>query len=140
MELGQLGSYRQPVTVFVFEGLVGVLDKPRAEKTALKMHRWPTALDCWHLDSHVLDYMMLLQSRFGVPVQVITSRPYEFALKLYDRLWQSDCPVDEVRSGDYEHFSPHFAIDPDVNSVYDPDPAHRFGYGFKARDFTAEKH
>ena len=39
----------------------------------------------------------------------------------------------DVYAGEYKDISPNLATDPGVSTVYDPDPHHRFGYGYKAR-------
>lgn len=136
MERGELGVPAQgPHVVFVFEGLVANLKQKRVEKIALRQHWWEAALDCWDLDYRTLDYINAYMTRFKSTVQVITWRPPGFASQVHDRLWAMDCPVDRTRSGNYRSLSQRFATDSDIGIVYDPDPAHRFGYGYKAREF-----
>jgi hypothetical protein len=79
-----------------------------------------------------------LMARFAARIEVITWRPPGFAQAVYDRLWALDIPVSEVHSPlSYQSISQRIATDPQVTAVYDADPRHRFGYGFKARDFVA---
>jgi len=135
MERGQLGIENRAVTVFVFEGLVGNLQRPRAEKMALRLHQWETALGAWAFDLTVCDYICALINR-GVPVDVITWHPKGFADSLIDRLWDLDVPIRGVRIGTYQGLSQHIAIDQEVTAVFDADPAHRNGYGWKCREFN----
>lgn len=137
MELGQLGVPEPgPSVVFVFEGLIATLEQKRLEKTSIRLHRWEAALDCWAFDYRVLDYINAYMNRYQAYIQVITSRPPGFAELVHDRLWELDCTVDKTKSGNYRSLSQRFATDKAVGIVYDPDPAHRLGYGFKAREFN----
>jgi hypothetical protein len=135
MERGQLGIENRPATVFVFDNLIAKLDHPQAEKFALRLHRWDLAVDAWTFQIPVCNYIEALIWRFKTPVEVITWRPQGFARALSDRLWERGLSVREVQSGDYVYFSPRFATDAEVTCVFDPDPAHLWGYGFKARPF-----
>jgi len=135
MERGKLGIENRPVTIFVFDGLVGLLQRPRTEKLALKLHQWETALGEWSLDIVVADYICALLGR-NVPVDIITWRPRGFAHALLDFLWDNNIPVRQVRTGTYAALSQHIAIDPEVTAVFDPDPFHRSGYGWKCREFN----
>lgn len=137
MERGQLGKVEaSPAVVFVFEGLIGKLAQRRLEKVSLRMRRWESALDCWGFDYQVCDYINACITRFNTPIEVITSRAPGFAELVHDRLWDMECPVDRTRSGSYRIMSQRFATDPKVGIVYDPDPKHRYGYGYKAREFN----
>jgi hypothetical protein len=133
MERGRLGVDERPSTVFVFEGLIGKLTRPITERTSLRLHQWGVALDQWQIDYRVCDYMKALASRHQVPIEVLTWHPEGFATVLHDRLWALDVPVRETKASVYEYASQWIATDPNVNTVYDVD--HRFGYGFKAREF-----
>lgn len=135
MERGQLGIENRSVTVFVFEDLIGELQRPRAEKLALRLHQWETALAAWALNLIVCDYICSLNNK-GVPVDVITWRPKGFADALFDELWAHNIPVREMRRGTYQGLSQHIAIDSEVTAVFDADPAHRNGYGWKCREFN----
>jgi hypothetical protein len=135
VERGQIAFEPMPTTVFVFDGLIAHLEHPRVEKTALKLRQFAAALDAWVLDYRVCDYISRLITQFNTPVDVLTWRPSKFAHLLQDRLWEQDVYVDEVKSTVYEHISQQIAIDTKITMVYDPDPMHRFGYGFKAREF-----
>ena len=134
MERGKLGVENRQVTVFVFEDLIGHLARPRMEKINLRLGRWAAALDAWDLDLTVCDYVTRLIG-MNVPVDVITWRPPGFATALHDLLWYHDVPVRDVHAGTYRTLSQHFSINTEVTAVFDPDPAHRLGYGFKCREF-----
>lgn len=136
MERGELGVSNSPATVFVFEGLLADLLHPRMEQTALRMRRWSYALDQWAFDLDVLTYVENLISRHNVPVDVLTWRPIEFAELLYDRLWYYDTHVRSVKASTYPRASQQIATNDNFTLVYDPDPSHRWGYGFKAREFN----
>lgn len=136
MERGQLGVNVKPATVFVFEGLIATLERHRVEKMNIRARRWGAALDNWQFDFQVCDYMHTALSRLEMVIDVVTWRPMEFAELLHDRLWNMDVPVRETFSSDYRSMSPRVATDTGVTVVYDADPAHRFGYGYKARDFN----
>lgn len=135
MERGELGIESRASTVFVFEGLVGHLDHPAAERLALRFRRWEMAVDAWTFDIDVCNHIEMLTDRYNIPVEVITTRPVGFSVVLADRLADRGLHVQEVKSGPYEYFSPRYAVDSDINTVFDPDPVHMNGYGFKRREF-----
>lgn len=139
MERGELGAPNRPSTVFVFEDLIAHLERPRVESIHLRLHQWNQALRCWTFDQKVCDYMYALMSRFDVPVDVFTWHSSEFAVAIHDALWERNVPVRYTTSGEYRALSPWVATDENIALVYDADPAHRFGYGFKAREFSLER-
>lgn len=139
MERGELGIENRYATLFVFEELIAHLERPRVEALYRKAGRWKQALDCWNFNQSVCDYIYALMSRYDVPVDVVTWRPQEFADVLHNKLWERRVPVRTTMTADYRSLSPWVATDPDVSVVYDPDPNHRFGYGFKAREFSLER-
>ena len=67
-------------------------------------------------------------------VEVLTWHPAGFAEVVHDRLWTLGVQVRETRASSYGYESQKIATDPTVSVVYDADPAHRMGYGFKARE------
>lgn len=123
--------------MFVFEDLIAHLDHPRMERLALKGRRFEAAIAQWSFDVRALDHVSRLINHYQQPVEVITWHPHEFGVLIHERLWDMDVQVRDVRSGDYIALSPWIATDPTISCVYDADPAHRFGYGFKAREFVA---
>lgn len=137
MERGELAvGASTPTTVFVFEDLVAHLKHPKWEKAALKVHGWASALDAWEMDFQVCAYMRHMTWNYGVPIRVITWRPQGFADMVGIHLTELDVPMSApVRSEVYSDLSPRLAVDTDVNTVFDPDPAHRYSYGFKTREF-----
>jgi hypothetical protein len=128
MERGQLGIEDQSVTAFVFEGLIAHPPSGR--------FRRKNDVTQWTFDIQVCDYIHDLITRRGVAVEVITWRTSGFAEAVHDQLWLMDVPVRQTRSGSYALLSHRIATDPTVSLVYDADPHHRFGYGFKAREFS----
>jgi hypothetical protein len=136
MEKGELGIAERPAIAFVFEGLIAELSHQRREQVALKAHKWDIALDQWVFDFKVRLYIQTLIDRFEVPIEVLTWRPIGFAEALYERLWYYDVNVRSVKSTTYQIASQDIATDPYFRMVYDADPAHRFGYGFKCREFN----
>jgi hypothetical protein len=137
MERGKLGIEDRQKIFFVFDDLVAKLARPRAEALSLRLHQWESAVEAWQFDLQVCDFMNACIYRYNTIVEVVTWRPKGFAEALKDRLWELDVPVERVRSGDYPTLSQHFAMDTEVLMIFDPDPNHRFGYGFKAREFSA---
>ena len=135
MERGDLAADPRPSTAFIFEDLIGTCSRPRAERTAIKMHQWAFALDYWVLQIPVVEYMQRLHDEFQQPLIVVTWHPRGFALLLHDLLWAWKVYVDETISGTYDMISPSFAVDPAIRLVYDPE--HRFGYGFKCREWQS---
>lgn len=135
MERGDISVAATVRTAFVFEELIAHLQYPRRERAALRTHKYKVALEQWSFDFQVCDYMGDLTARFGVPVLVITWHSDGFAEALHDRLWRFEVPVAETRSWDYLTASPHIATDLSVDVVYDANPDHRFGYGWKCRQF-----
>ena len=134
MERGKLDFTYAVATVFVFDGLIAELNSPRLYAADKLLGRWRQSLNYWDFNQHALDRMYELMSRFNVPVEVITWQPPQFAEVLNDRLWELKVPVRGTRSTSYPVASSSLAIDDDVNTVYDADPTHRFGYGFKGRE------
>jgi len=137
MERGELGISAKPGIVFVFEGLIGHLQHERIEKMALRANRWEYALDQWTFDLEVRSYIQRMIKQFGTPIDVLTWHPIGFAEALHDRLWYYDVQVSDTRSTLYEIASPEMATDPAISVVFDAEPSHRFGYGFKCREFNA---
>lgn len=137
MEHGQLFIEEEVLTMFVFEDLIAHLDHPRMERLALKGRRFEAAIAQWSFDVRALDHVSRLINHYQQPVEVITWHPHEFGVLIHERLWDMDVQVRDVRSGDYSSLSPWIATDPTISCVYDADPTHRFGYGFKAREFVA---
>jgi hypothetical protein len=136
MERGELGISAKPGLVFVFEDLIAHCGHPRVEKGALRAHQWGVAVDQWVFDVQVRSYIQRMIDHYGVPIDVLTWRPIGFAEALHDRLWHYDMQVRSTRSVEYSMVSPQMATDPAITTVYDADPEHRFGYGFKAREFN----
>lgn len=138
MERGNLGIRANQYVIFVFDGLVATLKNRRLEQGMLALGYTQRALDLWVFDVAVCEYMAQLIQR-GTPVHVYTWHSMYFADLLKDKLWDMDVPVEEVRASEYRFASHRLAVDPNVLYVYDPDPAHRFGYGFRARSFRDER-
>lgn len=139
MERGQLGIDNHQSTVFVFDGLIGNLLRPRTHRALINMRQWEYALDLWEFDIKVCDYISALMSRYGLSVDVLTWQPQGFANALQDKLWKMRVPVQEVRSSTYRIESPHAATDDSISVVFDGDLTHRMGYGYKAREFDPRK-
>jgi hypothetical protein len=135
VERGQLGLDDRPAIVFVFDGLIAKLKSKRLSQLYLRSHQWAAALALWEFDYRVCDYMAMMVDRFGQPIEVITWQPYGFADVLYDQLWDLHVQVRSVTCSEYFYSSQHIATDNAISLVYDANPEHRFGYGFKARDF-----
>jgi hypothetical protein len=135
MERGQLGLDDRPSIVFVFDGLIAKLKSRRLLSLYCRAHQWEAALSLWEFDYRVCDYTAMMISRYGTPVEVLTWQPYGFGDILYDRLWEMDVQVRSVRCSEYIYETSHIATDPSASLVYDANPEHRFGYGFKCRDF-----
>jgi hypothetical protein len=138
MERGSIDPAKEfPATVFVFDGLIAQLRHPRFFWAAKRMGRWERSLEAWAFDQMVLASMERLIDAYHVPLRVLTWQPVPFAQVLHARLYDIGVPVRSTESGTYESFSPRLAVDTDVATVYDPD--NRFGYGFKAREFSLER-
>ena len=132
---GQLGRAERDKVLFVFEGLVGTLpERSRQEARCIRRKRWEWALDYWSFDYQVLDYINRTMQYHDV--EVVTWKPAGFAAVLHDRLWAAEVFVDATKSASYRSLSQRTATDTRVSLVYDPDPTHRWGYGFKAREFS----
>lgn len=133
MELGELGVNETPAIVLVFEGVLAHCTHPILERAALRVRGWTAAVDQWEFDYKVCDMANQLMSR-GAMVEVLTWHPAGFAEVVHDRLWTLGVQVRETRASSYGYESQKIATDPTVSVVYDADPAHRMGYGFKARE------
>ena len=138
MERGEIFSQGKPTRVFVFDSVIGELVHPLVEKAALRVRRYEAAFDAWNIRPKVCDYMRRLSEQYDTPIEVITWRPHGFADVINDRLWGLDVYVSRVRALEYQDASPLFATDTTVSCVYDDDPAHRVGYGWKCREFSLE--
>lgn len=136
MERGELSSAAGPGVVFVFEELIAHLEHPRVERAALRAHKWDIAVDQWVFDIEVRAYIQSAMQRFGVVIEVLTWHSIGFAEALHDRLWHYDMAVHSTKSTTYQMASQEIAVNPAYSLVYDADPDHRFGYGFKCREFN----
>lgn len=134
MERGEIGPISQHTFMFVFEGLIAEATNPRIERSMIQLHRWRRALDLWTFNIKACDWMRELIGK-GYWVVVLTWHPKEFAQQLNDYLWSIDVCVGEVKATRYEYISHRVATDSNVLTVYDPHPDHRFGYGYKCREF-----
>jgi hypothetical protein len=138
VERGEIGVWNETTTVFIFEDLIAQCVHPRMEKAALSFNRWEAALGWWEWDVQVLDHMHDMMSRYESRIEVYTWRPPGFAEAVYERLWQLSVEVAGVTSQpSYQYLSHLLATDNSVTAVFDADPAHRHGYGFKGRAFVA---
>ncbi len=138
MERGQLAEWSGAVTLFVFEDLLATCGAPHRESAMVKAQRWDRALSYWEFDAKVLDHLYDLMARYAATVEVATWHPPGFAPVLKEHIWGLGVPISDTFSAlSYASLSQHIATDPRVTTVYDPDPSHRFGYGFKAREFAA---
>lgn len=135
MERGELAPGGAPATIFVFDELIAHCTHPKIESLAIKSHRWQVAFDCWELDHDICNYIGRLVHVYFRPVEIITWRPPGFADVVNTELYRLDVPVRHTTSREFEYLSPQLATDTDVDTVYDPDPEHRWSYGFKAREF-----
>jgi hypothetical protein len=135
MERGKVAPFGRQVVYFVFDGLIATCQHQRQERTFLRLHQWSLAMDLWELEPKVCDWIFTVVG-YGYPVDVITWHPQGFADLISEKLWANDVPINEVHATEYRLISHRFATDNEVRCVYDPDPAHRFGYGFKAREFS----
>jgi hypothetical protein len=137
VERGEISTWYETTTVFVFEGLLAHCTATRREAAAVKAQQWEWALGYWEWDVQVLDHLHDMMARFQSQIEVVTWHPPGFATVLRDRIWELAVPVSDCFSAlSYGSLSQHLATDRNVTAVYDPDPQHRFGYGFKCRDFT----
>lgn len=134
MERGKLGIDSRTTTVFVFDGLIAHLQRPRIERLALAAHQWDRAVNTWVFDVKVCDRMRELIDRYQQAVEVLTWRPKPFADVVSDRLLTLRIFVRSVETDTYTAASPRIATDRSVNAVYDIDPFHRHGYGWKCRE------
>jgi hypothetical protein len=135
MQRGELSVSGRPAIYFVFDGLIADLANKRLERGLIRLHKWEMALDLWTFNVKVCDWMHTLIGR-DHPVDVLTWHTEGFAQVLSDRLYSMDVPVQTVHATEYRFASHRLATDHDVVCVYDPDPSHRFGYGFKCREFS----
>ena len=134
MERGDLGVVGQRSTIFVFEDLIAHLERKRYERTCRRAGAWRAALNAWAFDYQVCTHLRALIG-YEVPVVVVTWREPSFAELLHDHLWGLEVHVSETRSAVYSVLSPLVAVDSSISTVYDADPDHRFGYGYKGREF-----
>jgi hypothetical protein len=135
VERGEIGYASAPSTLFVFDGLIARCMRPRMEEAMIGLRRWEAALDQWVFAIDVVDHIAAMINRYEVPIDVVTWHPEPFAELVHERLWSMGAHVRETTSQSFRFMSSHVATDPSVNLVYDPDPAHRMSYGFKARAF-----
>jgi hypothetical protein len=136
MERGKLAVENSAITAVIFEDFVAKCPKSWQERLALSARAWAIAYDCWVVDPTICKYLSRLIDVHRRPVEVYTWHGPQFARLINDDLYQRSVFVRGVTPAhSYEDLSASLAIDTDVNVVYDPDPMHRLGYGFKCRDF-----
>jgi len=133
---GKLGIEAVQYSALVFDGLLGTCTAPRREARAVRSRRWEDALGYWELRQDVADVVNMWASRHNVLVSIITWHPPGFDDALAGWLEDRHVYVRGVESWEsYTVCSMTLATDPAVQEVFDPDPAHRHGYGFKGRSF-----
>lgn len=138
MERGQIGTWNQTTTVFIFEGLLAKCTAVRRESATVRAQQWERALGYWEWDAQVLDHLHDMMSRFNQQIEVATWHPPGFAPVLKEHIWGLGIPINDTFSAlSYHSLSQHLATDARVSAVYDADPSHRLGYGFKGRSFVA---
>lgn len=136
MQKGDISNQITPRLLVVFEGLLGILDGPKArakEATARKMHRWKHAVNQYELNDIVARHIWDVTWRKHYSVDVVTFLGVDFALALQDYLDEHQLPVGHIRSSTPDRLARELSYDPSVLAVYDPDPSHVFTYGGKGR-------
>jgi hypothetical protein len=131
MQGGDLSNEVAPRLLFVFENTIGTLPSKTAEareRTAVKFHRWRTAVDCWMIPPRSHALLWDVAWRYNYRFDVVTYRPAGFARELEKRLGM-DVPVSSVFSSSPALLARKLAFMPDVRFVYDADPERVFTYG-----------
>ena len=123
----------RPKALYVFEGLLAVCSAERAEARAIRWGRWQRAMDLWVFNMHVLQFLRQFNTRFEKNFDVVTWHPGAFAELLCDRLDDLGVHPQKVFADNYRLLQLDVAMSPDYDVVFDPDPAHAHGYGFKCR-------
>jgi hypothetical protein len=130
-----------PRDVLVWEGLLGLLPDPRTkvqEAKFRKRKRWAEAVACYQVHELLARKIWDLVWRYSLEIDLLTYHGHDFAKALEERMDAESMPVRRVFSEDPNVFARSLAYQPDVRTVYDPDPAHQFLYGGKGRILVPE--
>lgn len=136
MKNNDLANIVVPHDVIVFEGLLGLLPDDRAVVAAnkyLRRRKWTKALACYEINEMLARKIWHMTWYKSAEYDVLTYLGEDFAVALRERFDEENLPIRRVLADDPHMFARSLIFNPDVRTIYDPDPAHRFVFGDKGR-------
>lgn len=141
MKGNDLGNAVAPRDVLVFEGLLGVIPDPKVARLEVKFRakkKWVEAVACYDINELLARKIWDMVWRYSLEVDLLTYHPPGFATELEKRMENENLPLRRVWSEEPNVLARRLATMPDIRTVYDPFPDHRFLYGGKGRIITPE--
>lgn len=141
MRGNDLGNKVVPRDVLVWEGLLGLLPDKKIEATEAKFRRkgkWHEAVACYEVNELLARKVWDLVWRFDFELDLLTYHGVSFAQALQERMDNENMPFRRVWSEQPNILARSLAIQPDIRTIYDPDPNHQFTYGSKGRVLQPE--
>ena len=139
MRYGDLSSKVVPRLIVVFEGAVGILpeSKKKAYDKCVKRDKWADAIDLFEINENVADRITWLMVKRDVSLSLVTWMPEAAAIFIEERMDYENIPIRGCFSATPQILTRQLAYEPDVMTVYDPDPAHILTYGSKGACLTS---
>lgn len=139
MKGNDLANFPVPKDILVFEGLLGYLPDAKIARVEAKFRakgKWDQAVACYQINELLARKVWDLtwrQTGSFIDLELITYLGYEFAQALERRMDRESMPFSSVWYEDPNVLARSLALRPDIRTVYDPDPDHRFRFGGKGR-------
>lgn len=143
MKGNDLDNLVVPRDVVVWEGLLGLLPDPKVAAQEEKFRRkgkWKQAVACYEVNEMLARKVWDLVWRFSFELDLLTYHGHQFAVELEERMDNEGMPFRRVWSEQPNILARRLSLQPDIRTVYDPDPAHQFTYGSKGRVLLPEQY
>lgn len=137
MKGNDLDNLVVPRDVVVWEGLMASLpeDKKihRLHDKLLAREKWGEAVSLYEVNEMMARKVWDLVWRYSMELDLLTYVGYGFAEALEKRIENENLPFRRVWHEMPNMLARRLAVAPDIRTIYDPNPAHRFTYGSKGR-------
>lgn len=136
MKGNDLDNIVVPRDVVVWEGLLGLLPDQKVANMEAKFRakeKWDKAVACYEMNEMLARKVWDLVWRFSYELDLLTYHGRHFALALEKRMEEEQMPFRRVWSEQPNILARRLMLQPDIRTIYDPDPSHQFTYGGKGR-------
>lgn len=130
MQGGDISNITPARFLFVFEGLVGMLDPimEKKERIYRKLRRFEKAARCWSINETAVSYIWDISWRHHMQADLATYLPY--GVYIGDRLEREGLPFSNVLQFETpEQLCQRLAYMPYVHRIYFSEPRRPFIYG-----------